>query len=558
MNYLNKISPLFKDLKSYNKDFFRADLIAGLTVGVMLVPQGMAYAYLAGLPPIYGLYGGLVPLLIFAIFGTSRHLSIGPVAVSALLVLAGVSNLAEIGTPVYIELVILAGLLIGIFQILLGVLRLGFLVNFISHPVITGFTSAAAVIIIFSQLKDVLGIHIPRFENFYENIIYAFEHSSEINTYTVFICFASIVLMIALKKIHKSIPNALIVVVLGTALSYFLRLDELGVSVVGKVPEGLPDFIMPNFEKEKILLLLPIVFTVTLIGIVESLGIAKLMDSKHSYYRIRTNQELVALGASKFVGAFFEALPTSGSFTRSAIANESNARTHVSSMVSFLLVLLTLLFFTSWFHYLPKAVLAAIILMAVKSLFDVKEAKHLWKVHKRDFWMMLTTFICTLIFGIEIGVLTGVVLSILMVLYRSSKPHMVELGNIPGTNNYRNIDRFEIEDKNIEELILRFDDKLYFGNASFFKDKIIGLIEFKKFEVRHLFLDAKCIHEVDSSGLHALEDVIIYLKEKNVNLYFCGAIGPTRDILKKSGIYDSIGEANHFLSVHEAILSTRK
>ena len=547
------ISPLINDLKTYTKSFFKADLIAGLTIGVMLVPQGMAYAYLAGLPPIYGLYGGLIPLIIFAFLGTSRQLSIGPVAVSALLILAGVSNLAEIGSDEYIALVILAGFLIGLFQVILGLFRLGFLVNFISHPVIAGFTSAAAIIIIVSQLKDILGIAIPRSEHAYETIAYAFTNINQIHWLTLIFCLGSLLLMIFLRWLNKSIPYALIAVLIGTLTCYFFKLEQEGLAIVGEVPSGLPLLEMPAFSMAKISMLMPVVLTVTLIGIVESIGIAKLMDGKHDYYNLRPNHELIALGMSKIGGSFFQALPTSGSFTRSAIANETKARTHVSSLITALLIFLTLLFFTSWFYYLPKSVLAAIILLAVKSLFDIKEARSLWKIHKRDFTMMMATFICTLVFGIEIGVLIGVVLSILMVLYRSSHPHMTEIGNIPGTKNYRNIERFEVKNRATDRLILRFDEKLYFGNASFFKLKMEKFIDENQGEVKHLLLDAKCIHEVDSSGLHALESVIKMLKNKGISFYFCGAIGPTRDILKNSGVYDLIGHDNHFMSIHQAI-----
>ena len=416
MSYKKQISPLLNDLKTYNKGFLKRDLVAGLTIGVMLVPQGMAYAYLAGLPPIYGLYGGLVPLLIFAFFGSSRQLSIGPVAVSALLILAGVSPLAEVGSAEYIELVILAGLLIGLLQILLGFLRLGFLVNFISHPVISGFTSAAAVIIVISQLKDILGCQIPRLEHAHETVGYVYQHIHETHLFTLLVCLGTLLLMIILRYVNRSIPYALIVVVLGTVLSYFFGLEERGVAIVGEVPSGLPGFQIPVISWERLSDLLPVVLTVTLIGIVESIGIAKLMDSKYSYYNLRPNHELIALGLSKLGGAFFQALPTSGSFTRSAIAHEVKARTQMASVVTFVLIFLSLLFLTSWFYYLPKAVLAAIILMAVKSLFDIKEARHLWKIHKRDFAMMMATFICTLILGIETGVLIGVVLSLMLVL----------------------------------------------------------------------------------------------------------------------------------------------
>lgn len=545
--------PLFKDLASYNKGHFTADAIAGITVAILLIPQGMAYAYLAGMPPIYGLYGGVVPLILYAILGTSRQLSIGPVAISALLVLSGVSQLAEPGSADYIELTIVTGLLIGMLQIVFGVFRLGFLVNFISHPVLAGFTSAAAVIIILSQLRDVLGFPIPRFEHSYETLIYALKNLKQTNFLSLLICVGAILTMSLLKRVHRSIPVALVVVLIGTLSCAFLDLPAKGLAIVGAVPSGLPAFEIPLLNFEIIKKLLPTVLTVTLIGIVESLSIAKVMDSKHDYYTIQPNRELLALGISKFGGAFFNALPSSGSFTRSAINNEAGGRTGVSSLITAFLVVLTLLFFTSWFYYLPKAILAAIILLAVKSLFDYKEAKFLWKTHKRDFSMMAITFIVTLIFGIEFGVLAGVGLSLGMVLYRSSKPDLIILGHVPGTKNYRNINRFEINEHALDKLILRFDEKIYFGNADYFKESIRTLVNESDHQIKHLLIDAKTILEIDSSGIHALEEVIRFLKQRKIKLYFCGAIGVTRDMLIKTGLHEAIGEENHFLSLHAAM-----
>jgi len=464
--------PIIQSIQSHTSQDWRKDILAGITVAVMLVPQGMAYSMLAGMPPIYGLYAGLIPLFIYGVMGTSRQMSVGPVAVSALLVLAGVSQIANPDTEAstYIQLVILCGLLIGLGQTILGVFRLGFLVSFISHPVIVGFTSAAAIIIIVSQLKDLLGFPIPRFSHLYETVKYAAQNIESTNWISVVFCLGSIFVISLLKKIHKSIPGALVVVIIGILLSYFLKEKNLNIDIVGAVPEGLPMFQLPSINLSNIKILLPTVFTVIIIGIVESIGIAKVLQSRHQNYSIRPNQELFALGISKMVGSFFQAIPSSGSFSRSAVNDAAGAKSGISSITAALIVGLTLLFFTPLFFYLPKAVLAGIILLAVKSLFDWKEAKHLWKTHRSDFFMMLTTFIITLVLGIEEGVFAGVVLSICMVLYRSSKPHVVVLGNLPGTRSYRNLDRFENAGLPKDEIVIRFDDQLYFGNADYFQE----------------------------------------------------------------------------------------
>ncbi len=544
--------PALEWLPGYDRQTFRHDLVAGLTVWVMLVPQGMAYALLAGMPPIYGLYGGLVPVLLYGLFGTSRQLSIGPVAVSALLVLAGISPLAEPGSPEFISLVLLTGLLIGIVQVIMGLLRFGFLVNFLSHPVIIGFTSAAAVIIAISQLKYLLGFPIPRFEHFYETVGYALGHWSQIHWPTFALCVGAIFLILFFRRVSRLIPGALVVTVLGIALAAIFGLDRRGVQLVGEVPEGLPGFALVGLSRETVAAVLPTVFTVTIIGIVESVGIAKLLEAKKDY-KVRPDQELLALGLSKVGGAFFQALPTSGSFTRSAVNDNSGAKTGMSSIITAGLIGLTLLVLTPAFYYLPETVLGAIVLVAVKGLFDVKEAVHLWHLHRGDFFMMLATFLFTLVLGIEEGVLIGVALSIFMVIFRSSRPHVAILGQLPNTDYYRNIDRFEnaIQDEGI--LIVRFDDQLYFGNADYFSRSLTQLASAQDRSLRLFLLDASGIQDMDSSGLRALEEVMDTLAEKGVRFMISGAIGPVRDLLFKSGLMDRIGKGNHFMHIRDAV-----
>lgn len=550
---LKSFFPIIENFSTHSSQDWRKDVIAGITVAVMLVPQGMAYAMLAGMPPIYGLYGGLIPLLFYAILGTSRQMSIGPVAISALLVLAGVSQIADPMTPEYISLVILTGLLVGIAQFLLGVFRLGFLVNFISHPVIVGFTSAAAIIIAISQLKDLLGISIPRFSRVYETVHYVSNHFSETNWVTVFLCIGSIIIMLILKKINKAIPGALLVVIVGTLLVYFIGEEKLGIDLVKDVPQGLPVFQMPEKIWGKIQILYPTIFTVTIICIVESIAIAKVLQAKHGDYQIRANQELIALGISKIGGAFFQSIPTSGSFTRSAVNNESGARSGFASIFTATLIGLTLVFLTPLFYFLPKSILAAIILLSVKSLFDWKEAKHLWQTHRSDFYMMLTTFIVTLILGIEEGVLAGVVLSICMVLFRSSKPHIAILGKLPESINYRNIDRFESAKEPEDILVIRFDDQLYFGNASYFQETIQELVNERASKPKMVLLDASSIHDMDSTGSHTLEEMQKYLINKGIIFYISGMIGPVRDFATKCGIIERMGEQKYFLNIHEGV-----
>ncbi len=549
-NQKNVYLPIINTLKNYQKSFIKDDVFAGLTVASVLIPQAMAYALLAGVPPIYGLYTGLVPLVIYALFASSTKMSVGPVAVSSLLVLSGVSALAEPGTPEYLSLVIASGLLIGIFQALIGFLRLGFVVNFLSHAVIVGFTSAAAIIILVSQLKDALGFSIPHTEHLYGTIQYAVLNIAQTNPISLVISLATVLIILLFKKISRSIPGALLVVLLAIAFSYFLNFEKHQVDIVGKIPGGLPTFQLVDISWEQFKLLIPTVLTVTLIGIVESMGIAKALEAKHNDHQVYPNTELKALGFAKFVGAFFQAIPSSGSFTRSAINSEAGAKTSISALVTALLILLTLLFFTGVFYYLPKPVLAGIILLSVFSLFNIQEAKYLWKVRKTDFFMMLATFICTLLLGIELGVLVGVVCSILVILYKISNPKIVRLGKLPNSNSYKDLSRFPEAVESEEVVIFRFENQLFFANVAIFRDKILSLLDTKP-DMKHLLLDAKLIHDIDSSGTHMLKEMDNLLKDKNIELHLCGAIGSVRDRLYKADLLKEL--EYHHLSVADAV-----
>ncbi len=550
---LKKYLPILEVFPGYKKVDFKFDFISGLTVGIMLVPQGMAYALLAGMPPIYGLYSGLIPIFLYGLFGTSRQLSIGPVAISSLLVLAGISKLAEPQSESFIALVILAGLLIGIVQIGMSFLKLGFLVNFLSHPVVAGFTSAAAVIIAISQLKYILGIDIPRFGHFYQTLEYAAFHLQETNLPTLMIGVAGILIILLFRKISRKIPGALMVLAIGILVVKIFGLDRFGVDIVGNVPKGLPGFSFPDFNLENVKAVLPTVFVVTIIEIVESIGIAKVLEAKHQNYIVRPNQELLALGISKFGGAFFQSIPTSGSFTRSAINSDSGAKSGLSSIITAVLVGLTLVLLTPVFFYLPKTILAAIIMVAIAGLFAFKEALFLWKVYRSDFYMLLLTFVVTLVLGIGQGVLAGVLLSLILVIYRSSTPHMVVLGKLPETTYYRNISRFPKALQRDDALIVRFDAPLYFCNASFFKESIRNFIKQKGDKLKLLLLDASSIQDIDASGLDALKEMIDQSKNQNITFYISGVIGPVRDLLFKAGLMEGIGSKNQFMHVHDAM-----
>ncbi len=544
--------PILEWLPQYNSEFFKGDIIAGLTVGVMLIPQGMAYAMLAGMPPIYGLYASIIPLVLYAIFGTSRQLAVGPVAMVALLIAAGVGELTT-DTNEFIGLAILLALMVGVIQLLMGLFRLGFLVNFLSHPVIAGFTSAAALIIGFSQLKHLLGIDIARSNHIHEIIGNAISNLDAVNLYTLTIGLVAIGLIVLVKKIKLPIPGPLLAVVFGILAVWGLGWYEEGVKIVGEVPKGLPAFGIPSLNLENVKALLPIALTISFIGFMESIAVAKAIQSKHKNYQVLPNQELIALGMANIGGSFFQAFPTTGGFSRTAVNDQTGAKSGMASIFSAVLIALTLLFLTPLFYYLPKAILASVIMVAVFGLIDFKEAKHLWHTDRGDFLMMLATFLGTLALGIEEGILIGVVLSLGLIIFRTTQPHTAVLGKIPGKPHYKNIDRFHHLEVRDDVLIFRFDARLYFANVSFFKEKVETEILAKGKTLKLFLLDADSMNGIDSSGVHAIKDLIEFCHDRNIQFQFAGVKGPIRDILHRAGIVEKIGDENFFFRIQHAV-----
>lgn len=550
---IKKYFPIFSWLNSYKKSYISGDISAGITVGIMLIPQGMAYAMIAGLPPVFGLYAALIPQVIYAIMGTSRQLAVGPVAMDSLLVASGLGALALSGIQEYIAMAIFLSLLMGSIQLLLGLFRMGFLVNFLSKPVISGFTSAAAIIIGFSQLKHVLGITIDgssQIHILFKNIIQSLH---QINWYTIAIGITTIAIINVIKRVNKQIPAALIVVIFGILLIYFTKLNNLGVKIVGAVPEGLPSFVVPSVDYSRITELIPIALTLALIAFMEAISVAKAVEEKHDDYEVDANQELIALGTSNIIGSLFQSYPTTGGFSRTAVNEQAGAKTGVSPIISAVIVGLTLLFLTPLFYYLPNAVLGAIIMVAVFGLIDFKYPLQLKKNRKDEFLLLIVTFLMTLIIGIKEGILLGVLISLLLLVYRTSLPHIAILGRIKGTNYFKNTARFsthtEVEDS---ILILRFDAQLFFGNKDFFKKELYKNIQKKGPFLKTIILNTESINYIDSSAVYLLKQILSDLKSKEIRLLLSGAIGPVRDILCSSGLADIIGKENLFVTTKEA------
>jgi len=538
-------------IKNYKASYLSGDLTAGITVGVMLIPQGMAYAMLAGMPPIFGLYCATIPLIIYAFLGSSPQLAVGPVALVSLLVASSIGLLAETTSESYILYAVTLSLMVGIILFAMGVFRLGFLVNFLSHPVIAGFISAAAIIIGVSQLKHIFGIDIPR-SSFSNMLSDTFSAIGQTNPCSLAIGITTMAFLFISKKIDKRIPGALIVVILSIFAVKLLNLESQGLKLIGEVPAGLPAISIPSFDMGIIKTLLPIALTISFIGFMESIAVAKAIQKKHKDYHILPNQELIALGAANIFGSFFQAYPVVGGFGRSAVNDQAGAKSGLASIISAIIIILTLLFFTDLFQKLPMAVLAAIIIVAVIGLIDFKEAQFLWKNDKRDFSLFLITAIATLVFGIEEGILAGVLLSIGLLIYRVSNPHSAVLGKVPGSAGYRNIDRFDHLKTEEDILIIRFDGRIYFANAPSFRETISTNIE--RFpDAKFILIDASSINGLDSTAVHMLQDIDAELQEKGKSLCFASVKGPIRDIMHK---YEIINEENawkFFLSIDDGV-----
>jgi SulP family sulfate permease len=552
MARIESIIPSVSWVKNYKKSQFKGDLAAGLTVGVMLIPQGMAYSMIAGLPPVYGLYAALVPILIYALLGTSRQLSVGPVAMDSLFVAATVSVMAIPGSPHYIELAIALALMMGAAQLLFGLIRLGFLVNFLSKPVIVGFTSAAALVILFNQFGNLLGINLIQTNQLHILLADFYEKISTVHFYTLIFAVAGITFITILKRLQKKIPAGLVLVFLGTLITYFFHLDQSGIQIVKEVPAGFPEAAVPNFSWLEFKALLPSAIALALIAFMEAYTVSKTIEEKKGVQEVDANKELIALGSANVVGSFFSAFPVTGGFSRTAVNNEAGAKTPLAGLIAAVVILLALLFLTDLFYYLPKVSLAVLILVAVIGLIDLKSPRHWWRTDTLEFLMYAVTLLATLFIGIQQGIFIGVILSLIVLVYKVSNPHMAIVGKIPGTDLYRNVERFSNVELDPEVLIVRFDAGLFYANADYFKDKLFEFEKTKHGKLKAIIVDSSGINSIDSTSIYMIRKLLLHYKRKKVKLLFSGLIGPVRDKFNQNRIYTDLGEEFFFVNIAEA------
>ncbi|MBN1356431.1 sulfate permease [bacterium] len=528
--------------KEYNRDWFRSDVSAGLTVAVLVVPQSMAYAMLAGLPPVVGLYSSVVPLLVYAFFGSSRQLSIGPVAILSLLIFVGCSRLAPPGSPEYLDWVILLTLMTGAAQVILGILRMGFLTNFVSQAVLSGFISAAAVIIIVTQAGCVLGLQTicDGSRNVPGMALSSVQRMGDVHWLTLTFGLIALIALIGVQKLFPKIPMPLVCAVAGTLAAYFFQLEQKGLAVVGEVPLGLPLFTIPIVTCQKLNMLIPTATSIVITGYMVSIAMSKTLASRGKY-KVNANREFLGLGLANVIGAFLSSCPVSASPARTMVNHQAGARTQVASVVTAMAVVLTLVLLAPLLYHMPVAVLAAMIITAAVKMIDVRELLYLMKVDRLDCLILLVTFSMTLVLSAEKGILGGVVLSLLLFLWRSAHPKIAELGYLEQVDAYMSIQRFPAAKTIPKILMLRVDGPLFFANAGFVEDWVRDRIADHP-DVKYVLFDLSSVNNMDAVGIKVLWELMLSYDTRGIDFAFAEMRGSVRDLFKRAGWRDSTGK----------------
>jgi len=561
---LKRYFPIFDWAGGYSRETLASDLVAAVIVTIMLIPQSLAYALLAGLPAEVGLYASIAPLVIYAVFGTSRALAVGPVAVASLMTAAAAGNLAAQGTPEYYGAAIALAMISGLMLTGMGLLRLGFLANFLSHPVISGFITASGIIIATAQLKHIFGIGASG-HNLYELAISLSLHISETNFYTLAIgVFAAVFLFWVRKNLKPLLlgkginprladvvakAGPIFAVALTILAVWLFGLEGKGVKIVGAIPQGLPTPRFPPFDPELWRAIAVPALLIAIVGYVETISVAQTLAAKRRQ-RIDPDQELIALGTANIGSAISGGFPVTGGFSRSVVNFDAGAQTPAAGAYTAVGIALATVFLTPLLHYLPKATLAATIIVAVLSLIDLGTLKRTWHYSRGDFAAMLATILTTLGFGVELGISAGVGVSILLHLYRSSRPHSAIVGQVPGTEHFRNINRHEVI-VTPEIFSIRIDESLYFANARFLEDLINDAVAASP-EIEHVILMCPAVNFIDASALESLESINTRLGQAGIKLHLSEVKGPVMDRLKRTHfLKDLTGRV--FLSQFDAI-----
>ncbi len=550
--------------RRYDRTAFSNDMMAAVIVTIMLIPQSLAYALLAGLPPEAGLYASIAPIILYAIFGTSRALAVGPVAVVSLMTAAAVGQVAEAGTAGYAIAALTLALMSGVMLLALGVLKLGFLANFLSHPVIAGFITASGILIAASQLKHILGIDAGG-HTLVEFLISLVEHLPQTNFVTLIIGVTATAFLFWVRKglkpflIQRGLsPRAAeiaqkagpvgAVFVTTLAVWLFGLSSWADVAIVGEVPQSLPPLTMPDFSFDLLSALFVPALLISVIGFVESISVAQTLAAKKRQ-RIDPDQELIGLGMANIGAGFTGGYPVTGGFARSVVNFDAGAETPAAGAFTAVGLAIAALALTPLVFFLPKATLAATIIVAVLSLVDFSILKKTWRYSTADFTAVSATILLTLGFGVETGVSAGVILSILLHLYKTSRPHVAEVGLVPDTQHFRNIDRHTVRtDPGL--LTIRIDESLYFANARFLEDYVLDRVV-EDCPIKHVVLMCSAVNEIDMSALETLEALNSRLKDMGVTLHLSEVKGPVTDRLERTHFLEEMtGEL--FLSQYDA------
>ena len=542
-SYLARLFP-FLGWPRPSAQTFRDDLIAGITVALVAIPQSLAYAQLAGVPPYYGLYAAFIPTIVGALFGSSAILSTGPVAMTSLLTAASIVPLAALGSEQFYAYAILLALLSGLFQIGFGLARMGVLLNFLSHPVLMGFINAAALIIALSQIPALVGISAKQSEHLLLDTWNVLTHLDSLHKTSLAFGMGAIVLLYAFKRFFPKLPGVLITVGILTWISYEIGFSEHGGRVVGNIPTGLPSLTIPAFDWPAIRDLLPAAFVLALISFAEAMSSCKVIANK-TRTRWDENQELIGQGLAKVAAAFCQSMPVSGSFSRSALNLASSARTGLSSIISAGIVFATLVFFTGSLYHLPKPVLAAMIMMAVVNLVNLKSIRHAWLASKDDGIAAIATFFTTLAFApnIQNGILTGIILSLVMFLYRRMRPRVIVVLGLHPDGTLRDAEQSGLPSLHPQIGALRFDASLLFFNVSYFEDAVLKLVRDNR-DIRYILVAGSGINYLDGSGVEMIFNLAKQLRENGITLTFSGLKMQVMEVMERTGLAKAIGEHN--------------
>ena len=566
---LSRYLPILDWGRRYDRSALTNDLIAAVIVTIMLIPQSLAYALLAGMPPEAGIYASIAPIVLYAIFGTSRALAVGPVAVVSLMTAAAVGEIAQSGTAGYVTAALTLAFLSGAMLLALGLFRLGFLANFLSHPVIAGFITASGILIAASQLRHILGIEAEG-HTLPQILSSLWAHLGEVNVITLGLGLAATAFLFWVRGGLKPLLRRMglgpqmadigaktgpVLAILATTLAVWgFDLGARGVAIVGEVPQSLPPLTLPSFSPDLLAQLFVPALLISVIGFVESISVAQTLAAKKRQ-RIDPDQELIGLGSANLGAAFTGGFPVTGGFSRSVVNFDAGAEPPAAGAFTAAGLALAALFLTPLIHYLPKATLAATIIVAVLSLVDFSILKRAWAFSHADFAAVSVTILLTLIFGVEAGVSAGVVTSILVHLYKTSRPHMAVVGRVPGTEHFRNVLRHEVETQP-HVLSLRVDESLYFPNARFLEDQLAQYAADKP-DLTDVVLMFPAVNEIDLSALESLEAINTRLRDADIRLHLSEVKGPVMDRLKRSHFLDELtGEV--FLSQHEAACALAK